>query len=123
MGLFAGTALLLAALGISGVIGYSVAQRTREMGIRMALGAASNDVLALVLGQGLKLAGLGVAVGLVLSLGLAQLLGALLYGVTAYDPWTFVGVAALLSGVALLATWLPARRATRVDPAIALRSE
>ncbi|MFP2911563.1 ABC transporter permease [Pyxidicoccus sp. 3LFB2] len=123
MGLFAGTALLLAALGISGVIGYSVAQRTREMGIRMALGAARNDVLALVLGQGLKLAGLGVAVGLVLSLGLAQLLTALLYGVTAYDPWTFVGVAVLLAGVAVLATWLPARRATHVDPIIALKSE
>ena len=123
MGLFAGTALLLAALGISGVIGYSVAQRTRELGIRMALGAARRDVLALVLGQGLKLAGLGVAVGLALSLGLARLLSALLYGVTAYDPWTFVGVAALLCGVALLATWLPARRATRVDPIIALRSE
>lgn len=123
MGLFAGTALLLAALGISGVIGYSVAQRTREMGIRMALGAAQRDVLTLVLGQGLKLAGLGVAVGLVLSLGLARLLNALLYGVTAYDPWTFIGVAALLAGVALFATWLPARRATRVDPIIALRSE
>ncbi len=123
MGLFAGTALLLAALGISGVIGYSVAQRTREMGIRMALGAARRDVLALVLGQGLRLAGLGVAVGLLLSLGLARLLGALLYGVTAYDPWTFVGVAALLCGVALLATWLPARRATRVDPIIALKAE
>jgi ABC-type antimicrobial peptide transport system permease subunit len=123
MGLFAGTALLLAALGISGVIGYSVAQRTREMGIRMALGAARRDVLALVLGQGLKLAGLGVAVGLALSLGLARLLSTLLYGVTAYDPWTFVGVAALLCGVALMATWLPARRATRVDPIIALRSE
>ncbi|MCP3143926.1 ABC transporter permease [Pyxidicoccus xibeiensis] len=123
MGLFAGTALLLAALGISGVIGYSVAQRTREMGIRMALGAARRDVLTLVLGQGLKLAGLGVAAGLMLSLGLAQLLSTLLYGVTAYDPWTFVGVAALLCGVALFATWLPARRATLVDPIIALRSE
>ncbi|MCE9671675.1 ABC transporter permease [Myxococcus stipitatus] len=123
MGLFAGTALLLAALGLAGVIGYSVAQRTREMGIRMALGAARGDVLALVLRQGMGLAGLGVALGLVLSLALARFLGSLLYGVTAYDPWTFVGVAALLSGVALLATWLPARRATRVDPIIALRSE
>jgi len=123
MGLFAGTALLLAALGLAGVIGYSVAQRTREMGIRMALGAARGDVLALVLRQGMGLAGLGVALGLVLSLALAHLLRALLYGVTAYDPWTFAGVAALLSGVALLATWLPARRATRVDPIIALRAE
>ncbi|MCP3102675.1 ABC transporter permease [Myxococcus sp. K15C18031901] len=123
MGLFAGTALLLAALGITGVIGYSVAQRTREMGIRMALGAARGDVLALVLRQGMGLAGLGVALGLVLSLALAHLLRALLYGVTAYDPWTFAGVAALLSAVAGVATWLPARRATRVDPIIALRAE
>ncbi|NTX60188.1 ABC transporter permease [Myxococcus sp. CA051A] len=123
MGLFAGTALLLAALGISGVIGYSVAQRTREMGIRMALGAAKSDVLALVLRQGMKLAGLGVLLGLVLSLVLARLLSTLLYGVTAYDPWTFAGVAALLSGVALGATWLPAHRATRVDPIIALKAE
>ncbi|WP_338873279.1 ABC transporter permease [Myxococcus stipitatus] len=123
MGLFAGTALLLAALGIAGVVGYSVTRRTREMGIRMALGAARSDVLLLVLRQGLKLAGLGVAVGLVMSLGLARFLGALLYGVTAYDPWTFVGVAALLSTVALLATWLPARRASSVDPIISLRSE
>ncbi|MCP3168910.1 ABC transporter permease [Myxococcus qinghaiensis] len=123
MGLFAGTALLLAALGISGVIGYSVAQRTREMGIRMALGAAKSDVLVLVLRQGVKLAGLGVGLGLVLSLVLARLLSTLLYGVTAYDPWTFVGVAALLSGVALGATWLPAHRATRVDPIIALKAE
>ncbi|MCP3102676.1 ABC transporter permease [Myxococcus sp. K15C18031901] len=123
MGLFAGTALLLSALGITGVIGYSVAQRTREMGIRMALGAARGDVLALVLRQGMGLAGLGVALGLALSLALARFLGALLYGVTAYDPWTFAGVAALLSAVAGVATWLPARRATRVDPIIALRSE
>ncbi|AGC49010.1 ABC transporter permease [Myxococcus stipitatus DSM 14675] len=123
MGLFAGTALLLAALGIAGVVGYSVARRTREMGIRMALGAARSDVLLLVLRQGLNLVGLGVAVGLVMSLGLARFLGSLLYGVTAYDPWTFVGVAALLSTVALLATWLPARRASNVDPIISLRSE
>ncbi|QSQ12310.1 ABC transporter permease [Myxococcus landrumensis] len=123
MGLFAGTALLLAALGIAGVVGYSVTRRTREMGIRMALGAARSDVLLLVLRQGLKLVGLGVAVGLVMSLGLTRLLGSLLYGVTAYDPWTFVGVAALLSTVALLATWLPARRASRVDPIISLKAE
>ncbi|WP_426755763.1 ABC transporter permease [Myxococcus sp. Y35] len=123
MGLFAGTALLLAALGLSGVIGYSVAQRTREMGIRMALGASRTSVLGLVLRQGLRLTGLGLAVGLALSLGLARLLGAMLYGVAAYDAWTFAGVAALLSAVALVATWLPARRATRVDPIVALRAE
>ncbi|NTX58279.1 ABC transporter permease [Myxococcus sp. CA039A] len=123
MGLFASTALLLAALGISGVIGYAVARRTREMGIRMALGATKSDVLSLVLRQGLTLAGLGVGLGLVLSLVLARLLSTLLFGVTAYDPWTFVGVAALLSGVALGATWLPAHRATRVDPIIALKAE
>ncbi|QSQ12311.1 ABC transporter permease [Myxococcus landrumensis] len=123
MGLFAATALLLAALGIAGVVGYGVTRRTREMGIRMALGAARSDVLLLVLRQGLKLAGLGVAVGLAMSLVLARFMGAMLYGVTAYDPWTFLGVAALLSTVALLATWLPARRASSVDPIISLRSE
>ncbi|MBZ4412676.1 ABC transporter permease [Myxococcus sp. MISCRS1] len=123
MGLFGGTALLLAALGLAGVIGYSVAQRTRELGIRMALGAARSDVLWLVLRQGLSLAGLGVVLGLGLSLGLAHLLRSLLYGVAAYDAWTFAGVAALLGAVALAATWLPARRATRVDPIISLRSE
>ncbi|AKQ70477.1 hypothetical protein A176_007389 [Myxococcus hansupus] len=123
MGLFAGTALLLAALGISGVIGYSVAQRTREMGIRMALGATRTSVLALVLKQGLRLTGLGVAVGLALSLALARFLDAMLYGVAAYDAGTFAGVAAVLALVALVATWLPARRATRVDPIIALRAD
>ncbi|MCP3104054.1 ABC transporter permease [Myxococcus sp. K15C18031901] len=127
MGLFAGVSLLLAALGISGVIAFMVVQRTREMGIRMALGAARVDVLRLVLGQGLRLTALGMVVGLGLSLalswGLSRVLGPLLYGVTARDPWTFVGVAALLGAVAFVATWLPARRATRVDPIIALRAE
>lgn len=123
MGLFAAGALLLAALGLSGVIAFSVAQRTRELGIRMALGAARGDVLRLVLGQGLRLSLTGVAVGLVLSLGLSRLLGSLLYGVSVDDPWTFGGVALLLTGVALGASWLPARRATRVDPIIALRAD
>ncbi|NOJ91876.1 ABC transporter permease [Corallococcus coralloides] len=123
MGLFAGVALLLASLGLSGVIAFSVSQRTRELGIRMALGAARGDVLRLVLAQGLRLSLTGVAVGLCLSLGLARLLGSLLYGVSAADPWTFGGVALLLTGVALGASWLPARRATRVDPIIALRAD
>ncbi|MCE9673328.1 ABC transporter permease [Myxococcus stipitatus] len=127
MGLFAGVSLVLAALGIAGVIAFMVVQRTRELGIRMALGAARGDVLRLVLGQGMRLASLGLVLGLALSLalswGLSRMLGPLLYGVTALDPWTFAGVAGLLGGVALLATWLPARRATRVDPIIALRAE
>ncbi|GMU02401.1 ABC transporter permease [Corallococcus caeni] len=123
MGLFAGVALLLASLGLSGVIAFSVTQRTRELGIRMALGAARGDVLRLVLAQGLRLSLTGVAVGLCLSLGLARLLGSLLYGVSVDDPWTFGGVALLLTGVALGASWLPARRATRVDPIIALRAD
>ncbi|MFP2964351.1 FtsX-like permease family protein, partial [Myxococcus sp. 1LA] len=93
------------------------------MGIRMALGASRTSVLALVLSQGLRLTALGVLLGLGLSLGLARLLDAMLYGVAAYDVWTFAGVALLLGTVAVLAAWLPARRATRVDPIIALRAE
>jgi predicted permease len=123
LGLFAGVAVVLASLGIYGVIAYTVTQRTRELGIRMALGARQADVLGLMVGQGMRLTLVGVGVGLVLALGLGRLLSALLFGVKAHDPLTFFGVALLLAGVALVAAWLPARRATKVDPALTLRAE
>jgi predicted permease len=123
LGLFAGVAVVLASLGIYGVIAYTVTQRTRELGIRMALGARQADVLGLMVGQGMRLTLVGVGVGLVLALGLGRLLSALLFGVKAHDPLTFCGVALLLAGVALVAAWLPARRATKVDPALTLRAE
>ncbi|HYH95676.1 ABC transporter permease, partial [Hyalangium sp.] len=123
LGLFAGVAVVLASLGIYGVIAYTVTQRTRELGIRMALGARQADVLGLMVGQGMRMTLLGVGLGLVLALGLGRLLSALLYGVKAHDPLTFAGVAVLLAGVALVASWLPARRAAKVDPALTLRSE
>lgn len=123
MNAFAGSALLLAAVGLFGVLATSVAQRRQEIGVRIALGARSVQVLGLVLRQGLLYAGLGLGLGLVASLAAARLLGGFLYGVTPSDPVTFVGVGVVLGLVALVASYLPARRATRVDPVVALRAE
>jgi putative ABC transport system permease protein len=123
LGAFAGLALLLAAIGIYGVISYSVSQRTHEMGVRAALGASSWDQLRLVLKSGLSLTFIGVAFGTLGALGLTQLLSSLLFGVSARDPWTLALVGLVLATVALAACYIPARRATRVDPTIALRYE
>ena len=121
--LFALTALFLTALGIYGVISYMVSERTHEIGIRIALGAESSSILKMVLRQGLGLAIAGAAVGLVGALIVSHLMAGLLYGVRPTDPLTFAGVAALLIGVALLACYIPARRALHVDPLTALRHE
>jgi putative ABC transport system permease protein len=123
LGAFAALALALAAVGIYGVIAYAVTQRTREFGIRLAVGAQTGDVLRLVIGQGIKLVFIGVLLGLGGALALTRLMKTLLFNVSATDPLTFVVIALILLGVALLACWIPARRATRVDPLVALRCE
>jgi putative ABC transport system permease protein len=121
LAIFAGVALLLTAIGIYGVMGYSVAQRRQEIGIRIALGAQKGDVLRLVIGGGMKLTAIGVGIGLTAAFALTRVLNALLYGVKPFDAPTLFAVALLLSLIALLACWLPARRAAGVNPLIALR--
>jgi putative ABC transport system permease protein len=123
LALFAATALALSAIGIYGVMAYFVTQRTHEIGIRMALGASRRDVLSMVLGQGVRLAAAGVAAGVIGALLVTRAIAALLFMVGPRDPWTIASLSATLSAVALLACYIPARRATRVDPIRALRYE
>jgi putative ABC transport system permease protein len=123
LGVFAAVALVMAALGVFGVLSFAVTQRTRELGIRIALGAAPAAVRRMVVAQGLVLVALGLALGLAGALALTRLMSSLLYGVQPTDPVTYAGVVAVLVAIAALASWLPARRATQVDPIIALRAE
>jgi putative ABC transport system permease protein len=123
LAIFAASALLLSILGIYGVLSYTVGQRTQEIGIRMALGARRGDVLSLVVGQGMALAGIGVTIGLIAGLALSRVLTGFLFGVSPTDPMTFGLVALVMAVAALLASCIPARRATRVDPVVALRAQ
>jgi ABC-type antimicrobial peptide transport system permease subunit len=123
MSLFAAAALLLGSIGLYGVMAYAVSQETRAIGIRLALGAPGGDILRLVLGRGLILVAMGIGIGLVVAMLLARTLASHLFGVGAMDPLTYGGVALLLAVVAMIASYLPARRATRVDPVVALRMD
>jgi ABC-type antimicrobial peptide transport system permease subunit len=123
LGSFGVLALLLAMVGLYGVIAYSVSQRTREIGIRSALGARRIDVLSLVLKQSLKMVAIGMSVGLVLALAATRVLSFVLYGVSSIDPATYIGISIIFIALALLASYIPARRASSVDPVVALRYE
>jgi ABC-type antimicrobial peptide transport system permease subunit len=115
--------LILAVIGLYGIVSFSAVQRTREIGIRMALGGTARDVLGLILRQGIRMVILGLAVGVLAALGITRVMTGILIGVSPNDPVTFVAVALLLAAIALAACWIPARRATRVDPGVALRYE
>jgi putative ABC transport system permease protein len=123
LALFAGLAMVLTAVGLYGVISYTVAQRTHEIGIRMALGAKPKDMLRLIIGQGMKLGVIGVAIGFAIAMGLTHFLSSMLFGITATDPVSFGAVILMLLVVVVMACYVPARRAMRVDPMIALRHE
>jgi len=121
--IFAAVALLLSAVGLYGVIAYAVSQRTHELGVRVALGATSDRISRMVIGEGLLLTGVGIVIGLFASLFAGHVVSSLLFGVSALDPMTIGSVVLVLTGVAIFASWLPARRAARVDPLIAMRGD
>ncbi|HEX2123904.1 MAG TPA: FtsX-like permease family protein, partial [Thermoanaerobaculia bacterium] len=123
IGALAALALILAAVGIYSIMSYSVTQRTSEIGIRMSLGAEARDIFRLVVGHAVRLVAIGLGVGIVIALAATRVMTSLLYGITATDPATFVSICAVIGGIALLASYLPASRATRVDPLVAIRSE
>jgi ABC-type antimicrobial peptide transport system permease subunit len=123
LGIFAALAMLLTAVGLYGLISYSVAQRTHELGIRMALGGEPRDMLRLIVGQALRLAAFGIGIGLIAAFALTHLLSSMLFGVSAADPVSYLAVVGLLLAVVVVACYVPARRAMRVDPMVALRYE